>query len=93
MSSKCQCQVTDIIYKCTVLSPDKPNKIYLRTDEGYFKKRLYNHRKLFINETSTNDSSFSKCIWELKETLKIKPNPSMVHCQKNIALLKYIQKV
>ena len=24
-----QCQVTDIIYKCTVLSPDKPNKVYL----------------------------------------------------------------
>ena len=21
-----QCQVTDVIYKCTVLSPDKPNK-------------------------------------------------------------------
>ena len=26
-----QCQVTDIIYKCTVLSPDKPNKVYLGT--------------------------------------------------------------
>ena len=26
-----QFQVTDIIYKCTVLSPDKPNKVYLGT--------------------------------------------------------------
>ena len=33
-----QCQVTDIIYKCTVLSPDKPNKVYLGTAEGDFKK-------------------------------------------------------
>ena len=32
-----QCQVTNIIYKCTVLSPDKPNKVYLGTAEGDFK--------------------------------------------------------
>ena len=29
-----QCQVTDIIYKFTVLSPDKANKVYLGTTEG-----------------------------------------------------------
>ena len=34
----CQCQVTDIIQKCTVLSPDKPNKMYLGTAEGDFRK-------------------------------------------------------
>ena len=34
-----QCQVTDIIYKCTVLSPGKPNKEYLGTAEGDLKKR------------------------------------------------------
>ena len=33
-----QCQVTDIIYNCTVLSPDKPNKVYLGTAEGDLKK-------------------------------------------------------
>ena len=33
-----QCQATDIIYQCTVLSPDKPNKLYLGTAEGDFKK-------------------------------------------------------
>ena len=62
-----QCQVTDIIYKCTVLSPDKPNKVYLGTAEGDFKKRFYNHRKSFNNEGSANDTTLSKYIWELKE--------------------------
>ena len=73
VKSKCplngQCQVTDIIYKCTVLSPDKPNKVYLGTAEGDFKKRFHNHRKSFNNEGSANDTTtFSKYIWELKET-------------------------
>ena len=63
-----QCQVTDIIYKCTVLSPDKPNKVYLRTAEGDCKKRFYNYRKSFNNEGSANDTTLSKYIWELKET-------------------------
>ena len=52
-----QCQVTDIKYKCTVLSPDKPNKVYLGTAEG-----LYNHRKSFNNEGSANNTTLSKCI-------------------------------
>ena len=68
-----QCQVTDIIYKCTVLSPDKPNKVYLGTAEGDFKKRFYNHRKSFNNEASTNDATLSKYIWELKETSNLSP--------------------
>ena len=42
IKSKCplngQCQVTDIIYKCTVLSPEETNKVYLGTAEGDFKK-------------------------------------------------------
>ena len=45
-----KCQVTDNIYKCTILSPDKLNKLYLKTAEGDFKKRFYNHRKSFNNE-------------------------------------------
>ena len=44
-----QCQVSDIIHKCTVLSPDKPNKVYLGNAVGDFKKRFYNHRKSFDN--------------------------------------------
>ena len=68
-----QCQVTDIIYKCTVLSPDKPNKVYLDSAEGDFKKRLYNHKKSFKNETSANERTFSEYIWELKETSNLSP--------------------
>ena len=56
------------IYKCTVLSPDKPNKVYFGTAEGDFKKWFYNHRKSFDNEGSANDATLSKYIWELKET-------------------------
>ena len=52
-----QCQVSDIIYKCTVLLPDKPNKVYLRTAESDFKKRFYNYRMSFNYETSTNDTT------------------------------------
>ena len=46
-----QCHVIKIIYKCTVLSPDKPN---LGTAESHFKKPFYNHRKPFNNEASAN---------------------------------------
>ena len=49
--SKCPlngwCQVTNVIYKCTALSPEKPNKVYLATVEDGFKKRFYIHKKLF----------------------------------------------
>ena len=68
-----KCQVTDIIHKCTVLSPGNPNKVYLRTAEGDFRKQFYNHRKLFNNEGSTNNTTFSKYIWELKETSNSSP--------------------
>ena len=69
----CQCQVTDIIYICTVLSPDKPNKVHLRTAEGDFKKRFHNHRKSFNKEDSTNDTTLSKYVWDLKETSNLNP--------------------
>ena len=55
-----QRQVTDLIYKCTVLSPDKPNKVYFGTAESDFKKRFYNHRKSFDNEASANETTPSK---------------------------------
>ena len=77
VKSKCplngQCQVTDVIYKCTVSSPDKPNKVYLGTAEDDFTKRFYNHRKSFNNEGSVNDTTLSKYIWEPKETSNSSP--------------------
>ena len=69
-----QWQVINIIYKWTVLlSPDKPNKVYLGTAEGGFKKQFYGNRKLFNNKGSANDTTLSKYIWELKETSNSSP--------------------
>ena len=68
-----QCQVTYTMYKCTVFSPDKPNRVYLGTAEGDFNKRFHNHRKSFNNEASANDTTFSKYMWELKETSNSSP--------------------
>ena len=56
------------IYNCTVLPPDKVNKVYLGTGEDNFKKRFYNHRKSFNNYTSANDTTLLQYIEELKET-------------------------
>ena len=47
-----------IIYKCT--APEKPNKVYVGTAEGDFKKGFYNHRKSFNIEASANDTTLSK---------------------------------
>ena len=71
-----QCQVTDIIYECTVLSLDKPNKVYLGTAESDFKKRFYNHRKSFNNEGNGNDTALSKYIRELNKTSN--SNPALI---------------
>ena len=43
------CQTNDIIYKCVVSTKIMLEKMYLRTAEGDFKKRFYNHRKSFKN--------------------------------------------
>ena len=77
VKSKCplngQCQVTEIIHKCTVVSADKPTKVWLGTAEGDFKLRFYNHRKSFNNEASANNNTLSKYIWELKKTSNLSP--------------------
>ena len=45
-----QCQTQDIIYKCTVSISVNPDKVYLGTAEGEFKKRHHNHTKSFRNK-------------------------------------------
>ena len=59
------CQSQDIIYKCTVSTPVNPDKVYLGTTEGDFKKRYYNHTKSFRNKRYTSDTSLSKYIWQI----------------------------
>ena len=86
-----QCQVNGILYKCTVLSPEKPNKVCLGTAEGDFKNGFYNHKKSFNNETSAKDTTLSKYIWELKETSNL--NPTLVWSMvKKVPLYSSISK-
>ena len=47
-----------------------------RNYRGDFKKGFYNHRKSSNNEASSNDTTFSKYIWEQKETSNL--NPALV---------------
>ena len=42
--------------------------MYLGTAEGDFKKQFNNDRKSSNNEINANDTTLSKCIWELKES-------------------------
>ena len=44
-------------HKCTKLSPDKPNKVYLGTAESDFKKQFYNHKKSLNNEARAKDAT------------------------------------
>ena len=57
-----QCQTQDRISKDTVSTSVNPDKVYLGTAEGDFKKCYHNHTKSFRNKRYTNDTSFSKCI-------------------------------
>ena len=44
-----------------------PDKVYLGTAEGDFKKRYYKHQNSYRDKRYTNDISLSKYIWEIKE--------------------------
>ena len=62
-----QCQVKDIVYKCTVSTSVKPDRVYLGTAEGFFKTRFYNHNKSFKYRRYENDTTLSKYVWEIKD--------------------------
>ena len=62
-----KCRTENIIYKCVVVStPGHPDKVYLGTAEGDFKKRYYNHISSFKNETQMNKTTLAKYVWEQK---------------------------
>ena len=69
-----KCRSEDIIYKCVVTATGHPRKVYLGTAEGNFKQRYYNHKKSFRNWKYANETSLSKCIWEMKDKHNISPN-------------------
>ena len=67
------CQTSDIIYKCIASTTVNPDKIYLGTAEGNFKKRYYNHKTSFKNREKANDTTLSKYVWEVKDKYKETP--------------------
>ena len=61
-----KCRAKDV-YKCIASTSINPDKVYLGTAEGEFKKRFYNHKKSFKNRGYASDTSLSKYIWEMKD--------------------------
>ena len=68
-----KCRVNDVIYKCIVSATGFPNKVYLGTAEGEFKKRFYNHNSSFKNELKMNDTTLAKHVWDLKLKHNVTP--------------------
>ena len=68
-----KCRTENIIYKCIASTSGQPDKVYLGTAEGDFQKKYFNHISSFKNETETNKTTLSKCIWEQKQTHNITP--------------------
>ena len=93
-----QCQVEDIVYKCVVSTSTKPDKVYLGTAEGDFKKRYNNHTKSFKHERYANETTLSKFVWEMKEIHNENPTlvwsivkrvPSYLNVSKKCLLCRY----
>ena len=57
---KGKCRVNDIIYKCIASATGFPNRVYLETSQGEFKKRFYNHNMSLKNESKRNDTTLAK---------------------------------
>ena len=63
-----KCRTENIIYKCIASTSGHPDKVYLGTAEGDFKKRYYNHISSFKNETQMNKTTLAKYVWEQKQS-------------------------
>ena len=61
-----RCLEEGIVYEATVKSGQETKK-YVGLTEGTFKKRLYDHRQSFKNNSLKNAAELSKHIWHLKE--------------------------
>ena len=90
-----KCRTENIIYICIVSTSGHPDKVYLRTAEGDFKKRYYNHISSFKNESQMNKTTLAKYFWEQNQwhnitpTLKryiVKPMPSYSNITKGCML-------
>ena len=61
-----KCRTENIIYKCIVSTCFHPDKAYLGTAKGDFKKRYYNHISSYRNEKQMNKTTLANHVWELK---------------------------
>ena len=68
------CQQNDVIYKCIASTSVNPDKLYLETAEGEFKKRYYNHNKSFRHRSYANKTTLSKYVWEIKDKCNEMPS-------------------
>ena len=68
-----KCRAENIVYKFVASVDGYPNKVYLDTAEGYFKRCFYNHQMSFNNEGHFTETTLSKYVWEIKEKFKIMP--------------------
>ena len=81
-----KCRANDVVYKCIASATDFPNKVYLGTAQGEFKKRFYSHNMSFKNESNKNDTILSKYIWDLKLVTQHNVTPTLKwHIVKSVA--------
>ena len=62
-----KCCSANVIYKCTVSTPNKENKVYIGLTEGEWKKRYYSHKQSFEKEKYSKSTALSNYIWDLKK--------------------------
>ena len=61
------CMTNNIVYRATV-SSTQGDKTYIGISGTDFKKRLYNHKASFTNNSKKNATALSKHIWNLKDS-------------------------
>ena len=68
------CQQNDVIYKCIASTSVNPDRAYIETAEGEFKKQYYNHNKLFRHGSYANETTLSKYVWKIKDKYNEMPS-------------------
>ena len=74
-----KCIANNIVYKCITSATGFPNKVYLGTAQGEFKKQFHNHKSSFKNESKNNDIILAKYVWDLKLKHKCDACIEMAH--------------
>ena len=54
-----KCRMKNALYECIASTPTKPQRVYIDISEDEWKKRYYNHTKLFRNKRYKIETSLS----------------------------------